>query len=101
MPNAGFMVGHCPIRKIVMGERAVGHAATAEELAKMQALLRESLAAGGLGFSSTWAKTHTMPTATLYHHGPRPQKNSLSCVVSSVNFQAQLVSVYPDGREVR
>ena len=58
MPNAGFMVGHCPIRKIVMGERAVGHAATAEELAKMQALLRESLAAGGLGFSSTWAKTH-------------------------------------------
>jgi N-acyl-D-aspartate/D-glutamate deacylase len=58
MPNAGFLVGHCPIRKLVMGERAVGHEATREELDGMKALLRASIEAGGLGFSSSWARTH-------------------------------------------
>ncbi|MBT6274927.1 MAG: amidohydrolase family protein [Chromatiales bacterium] len=58
MPNAGFLVGHCPIRKIAMGDRAIGHEATLDELEHMKRLLRESIAAGGLGFSSTWAKSH-------------------------------------------
>jgi len=58
MPNAGFLVGHCPIRKLVMGDRAVGYEATREELEKMKALLRASIQGGGLGFSSSWAKTH-------------------------------------------
>jgi len=58
MPNAGFLVGHCPIRRLIMGERSVGHPATPDELEAMCALLAESLRAGGLGFSSSWAKTH-------------------------------------------
>ncbi|MEZ4280991.1 MAG: D-aminoacylase [Myxococcota bacterium] len=56
--NAGFMVGHSAIRRTVMGERAVGQEATQEELAKMVQVLRESLASGGLGFSSTISSTH-------------------------------------------
>lgn len=56
--NAGFMVGHSAIRRVVMGERAVGHAATPAELGEMQALLRRSLAEGGLGFSSTRSAAH-------------------------------------------
>ncbi len=56
--NAGFMVGHSAIRRTVMGERAVGHEATEEELAKMVELLRASLAEGGMGFSSTVSSTH-------------------------------------------
>ncbi|MEZ4331258.1 MAG: amidohydrolase family protein [Myxococcota bacterium] len=56
--NAGFMVGHSAIRRTVMGERAIGHAATPAELAKMVEVLRESLASGGLGFSSTISPTH-------------------------------------------
>ena len=56
--NAGFMVGHSAIRRVVMGERAVGEEATAEELAEMVELLRASLAEGGMGFSSTISKTH-------------------------------------------
>src|SRR5262249_2215835 len=55
---AGFMVGHSALRRAVMGERAVGHAATAEEITQMQALLRLSLAEGGLGLSSTYSGTH-------------------------------------------
>jgi N-acyl-D-aspartate/D-glutamate deacylase len=56
--NAGFMVGHSALRRVVMGERAVGEEATASELEAMKALLRESLAAGGLGFSSTRSAAH-------------------------------------------
>ena len=56
--NAGFMVGHCAIRRVVMGERAVGSEATAEELEQMVSLLHESLEQGGMGFSSTISPTH-------------------------------------------
>ena len=56
--NAGFMVGHSAIRRVVMGEESVTREAKPEELDAMQALLREGLDAGALGFSSSWARTH-------------------------------------------
>jgi N-acyl-D-aspartate/D-glutamate deacylase len=56
--NAGFMVGHSAIRRVVMGERAVGQQASEEEIARMVALLRASIAQGGMGFSSTASPTH-------------------------------------------
>jgi N-acyl-D-aspartate/D-glutamate deacylase len=56
--NAGFMAGHSAIRRVVMGERAVGHEATPEELAQMKALLADSIAQGAMGFSSTISPTH-------------------------------------------
>jgi N-acyl-D-aspartate/D-glutamate deacylase len=56
--NAGFMVGHSALRRVVMGERAVGHEATDDELAQMEQLLGESLREGGMGFSSTISPTH-------------------------------------------
>ena len=58
MPNAGFLVGHSALRRTVMGERSVGEFASDDELRAMKELLGESIAAGGLGFSSSWAKTH-------------------------------------------
>jgi N-acyl-D-aspartate/D-glutamate deacylase len=56
--NAGFLVGHSALRVAVMGARAVGESASAEEIAAMQALLRASLAEGGLGFSTTISPGH-------------------------------------------
>lgn len=56
--NAGFFAGHCAIRRVVMGERAVGHKATAQEVEAMAELLGQSLAEGALGFSSTISATH-------------------------------------------
>jgi N-acyl-D-aspartate/D-glutamate deacylase len=56
--NAGFLVGHSALRRVVMGESAVGSEATPEQLDAMAALLEESLEAGGLGFSSSNAPTH-------------------------------------------
>ena len=56
--NAGFLVGHSALRRVVMGERAVGHEASETELARMVELLRQSVREGGLGFSSSSAATH-------------------------------------------
>ena len=56
--NAGFFAGHSAIRRVVMGERAVGEKATPEELEEMKALLGQSLAEGALGFSTTISPTH-------------------------------------------
>jgi N-acyl-D-aspartate/D-glutamate deacylase len=56
--NAGFLVGHSAIRRVVMGAAAVGTTASAAQLEAMAALLGESIAAGGLGFSSSFAPTH-------------------------------------------
>ena len=57
--NAGFLVGHCAIRRFVMGADSVGNEATPEQLAAMQQLLADSLEAGGLGFSTTLSSTHS------------------------------------------
>lgn len=56
--NAGFLVGHSALRRHVMGARALGEAASADDLHQMGALLRQSLSEGGLGFSTTMSRTH-------------------------------------------
>ncbi|HXC75967.1 MAG TPA: amidohydrolase family protein [Candidatus Acidoferrum sp.] len=57
--NAGFMVGHSTIRRLVMGESAVGSEASSSQLEKMVEHLHASLEAGAMGFSSTKSSTHT------------------------------------------
>jgi len=57
--NAGFLVGHCALRRKVMGADRSAEVATDEEIAAMRALLAESLSAGGLGFSSSQSRTHS------------------------------------------
>lgn len=57
--NVGFLVGHCAIRRYVMGAESIGNEATPEQLDAMVQLLRESIEAGGLGFSTTLSRTHS------------------------------------------
>ena len=56
--NVGFMTGHSAIRRVVMGEGASSDAATPAQRVEMAALLREALAAGSFGFSSSTAVNH-------------------------------------------
>lgn len=56
--NAGFLVGHCALRRYVMGPEAIGREASEREVAEMADVLRRSLEAGGLGLSTTRSSTH-------------------------------------------
>ncbi len=56
--NAGFLVGHSTLRRLVMGDRAVGGSADTRDLEAMEAVLHAALAEGALGFSTSQVHTH-------------------------------------------
>ena len=58
-PNSGWMVGHSALRCAAMGSAASDPSPSAGQLEKMKELLRAGLRAGALGFSSSWAETHS------------------------------------------
>ncbi len=82
--NAGFLVGHCALRRKVMGTDAVGRQPTDDQLQEMKDLLAESIRAGGLGFSTTRARTHSdgdgEPVASRW--AEEPELLALAQVVS-------------------
>jgi len=55
------LVGHNPLRLCAMGPHAWERAATADEIATMQNLLRAALDAGAWGWSTTVSPTHAGP----------------------------------------
>jgi N-acyl-D-aspartate/D-glutamate deacylase len=56
--NVASFIGHSAIRLHVMGAASLEREATAEERAAMAALVREGVAAGALGWSTSFAPTH-------------------------------------------
>jgi len=56
--NVGGYVGHCAIRRMVMGHDASEREATAPEIEEMQELLRESMRQGAIGFSTSQLDLH-------------------------------------------
>ncbi len=57
--NAAFLVGHCALRRYVMGADAIGNEATPEQIDEMVRVLHESIEAGAVGFSTTLSGTHS------------------------------------------
>jgi len=56
--NLACYIGHSALRRFVMGDAASERTATADELSRMQQLVREAMHAGAAGFSSSLAPTH-------------------------------------------
>jgi N-acyl-D-aspartate/D-glutamate deacylase len=82
--NAGFKVGHSAIRRVVMGKDATRRAATSDEIDAMSTLLRAGLEAGGIGFSSSWARTHNDTEGNMVpsRYAERDELIKLSSVLS-------------------
>jgi N-acyl-D-aspartate/D-glutamate deacylase len=57
--NVAMYVGHCAVRRYVMGSDAQERAATPDEIDAMCAVVREAMAAGAAGFSSTHGPQHS------------------------------------------
>ena len=56
--NIAAFVGHSAVRTYVMGPAATERAATSDEIARMERIVREGLAAGAIGFSTSTSPAH-------------------------------------------
>ena len=56
--NVGSYVGHCAVRRYVMGDAASERAATADEISAMQAVVRQAMREGAIGFSTSQLDVH-------------------------------------------
>jgi N-acyl-D-aspartate/D-glutamate deacylase len=56
--NVGANVGHCALRRWVMGDEASARQATPDEVGAMQALLADALDDGAIGFTSSQLDLH-------------------------------------------
>ena len=56
--NVGANVGHCAVRRYVMGDDASERAATDDEIAQMRLLVRDALDQGAIGFTSSQLELH-------------------------------------------
>jgi N-acyl-D-amino-acid deacylase len=56
--NFAAYIGHTALRLFVMGDAAYERAATDDEIAQMQSVLRDSMHAGAAGFATSFAVTH-------------------------------------------
>jgi N-acyl-D-aspartate/D-glutamate deacylase len=69
--NVGASVGHCALRRFVMGDAASERLATDDEVAQMQELLRIALTEGAIGFTSSQLELHQA-------HDGRPVPSNLA-----------------------
>lgn len=56
--NYGAYIGHTPLRLFVMGEEASGRVAEPGEVEEMATIVRDAMAAGAIGFATSFAVTH-------------------------------------------
>lgn len=100
--NVACLVGHSAIRQFVMGEESSDRPATPAEIEAMKAVLRESIAAGAIGFSMNQSKHHfredgrPIPSAAA----PHEELIALAGVLGELNAGALQVNGGSMGVEI-
>ncbi len=56
--NIAAYIGHSSVRTYVMGDAAATRAANADEISQMQAIVRDAMQAGAVGFASSTSPAH-------------------------------------------
>jgi N-acyl-D-aspartate/D-glutamate deacylase len=93
--NTAVFVGHSAVRYYVMGDAAVERAATADELARMQDVVREAMQAGAIGFSTSESPTHFFGSGVPVPSrvAPRDEFRALAAVLAE--FGRGIIEVAP------
>ena len=89
--NVAPLAGHSPLRMWAMGDDAAKRAATAEEIAAMQDLLRECLEAGAVGLSTSFVDMdeNLAPVPCRFAH--YEELDALSAVLGEYGRMLQVV----------
>ena len=88
--NIAAYVGHSSVRTYVMGDAAATRAATPAEIVQMQALVRDAMAAGAVGFASSTSPAHN-------GEGGRPMPSRLA---DEAEMAALVMAMAEGGRGV-
>ena len=89
-PNVAALIGHSALRLFVMGDAAGERAARDDEIARMQAIVREAMAAGALGFATSRSPSHV-------GEGGRPVPSRLA---THAELRALAIAMAGSGRGV-
>ena len=84
--NVGANVGHCAVRRYVMGDDASERTATDDEIAAMQELVRRRMRDGAIGFTSSQLDLHVAHDGRgvpSNHAAPRSSIALVACSASS------------------
>ena len=88
--NVAAYVGHSSVRTYVMGDAASTRAATPAEIVQMQALVRDAMVAGAVGFASSTSPAHN-------GEGGRPMPSRLA---DEAEMAALVMAMAEGGRGV-
>jgi N-acyl-D-aspartate/D-glutamate deacylase len=93
--NVGSFVGHCAVRRYVMGDAASERAATDDEIARMQDLVRAAMREGAVGFSTSQIDVHVgMDGRAVPSNHASPEEIIALCAVLA-EFQRGAVEIIP------
>jgi len=93
--NVGSYVGHCAVRRWVMGDDASNRTATKAEVAAMQELVRQAMREGALGFSTSQLAIHVGEDGREVpcNHADREEILALSAVLAE--FERGALEIIP------
>ena len=93
--NVAAFVGHSAMRYFVMGDAAVERAATDDELARMQDVVREAMRAGAVGFSTSESPTHFFGNGTPVPSRVAPRDEIVALAACCGEFGRGIIEVAP------
>jgi N-acyl-D-aspartate/D-glutamate deacylase len=92
--NVGALMGHCALRQFVMGDAAMERAATSAEIQQMKDVLKASVRAGAIGFSTNQNPVHMYADGTPIQSRFAADEEiiELACALGEINQGAVQIS---------